>query len=207
VSRLVKALDSVESHNAHLLAENHELKQALHQLVFGGEEETAADGLPLPPAGLRYLVAGTTRLESFLNTGRLAAQLLGTALARQGRTLSQCRRVLDFGCGCGRVLRHLSGTSGCEFYGTDCNAQAISWGRSRLPFAQYQVNSQEPPLGYADGMFSLIYAFSIFTHLTQTAQARWMAELRRLLSPDGYLLITLHGDARVESLPEADRRE
>jgi hypothetical protein len=63
------------------------------------------DGLPLPPATLRVQVAGTADIESFLHGGQLAAQTVRELLAAGGRPMERCRAILDFGCGCGRVLR------------------------------------------------------------------------------------------------------
>src|SRR5215510_2331007 len=64
------------------------------------------DGLPLPPATLRVRVAGTADIESFLHGGQLGAETVRELLAAGGRPLDQCHAILDFGCGCGRVLRH-----------------------------------------------------------------------------------------------------
>ena len=63
----------------------------------------------------------------------------------------------------------------------------------------------EPPLPYSDASFDLIYAFSVFTHLTEPLQHLWMAEMRRVLRPGGYLLFSTHGDRFVGCLSPADR--
>jgi len=215
-SRLVRTLELVESHNRQLLSETRQLRSLLHQLIFtdgaalvepGAPEQTGEENVPIPPAALRYLVAHTEDLDWFLRLGKLGAQTIVDTLAKQGKTLDQFPRVLDFGCGCGRVLRYLKDIPGIELHGTDCNATAIQWGQQHLPFAKLSVNSLEPPLAYPDGMFNLIYVFSIFTHLTESLQLRWLDELRRVLVPGGYVILTLHGDKNAESLYPAERRE
>jgi SAM-dependent methyltransferase len=205
-SKLVQALDT-------LTAENRRLTGLLHQMIFqdlassAEPGESEGNGPPIPGPALRFLVAGTDDREWFLEAGRLGAQTLTNLLARQGQTLGQFRRILDFGCGCGRVIRHLNGTPGVELHGSDCNAQAIRWCQRHLGFAEFRTNALEPPLPYPDGTFDLIYSFSIFTHLTAPLQARWMADLRRALVPGGYLILSLHGDKYAESLSPAERSQ
>ena len=57
---------------------------------------------------------------------------------------------------------------------------------------------------YGDETFDLIYAISVFTHLTEELGRAWIAELRRLLRPGGLLMFTVHGRA---CLPYLTRRE
>src|SRR6266850_5798640 len=66
----------------------------------------APDGLPIPPADLVFLVAGTTSISWFLEGGALAAETIRRAMARRGVAINELGSILDFGCGCGRVLRH-----------------------------------------------------------------------------------------------------
>jgi SAM-dependent methyltransferase len=109
--------------------------------------------------------------------------------------------VLDFGCGVGRVLRHWSGVTGPVLHGTDYNPELIDWCRRNLRFARFNVNALTGRLSYAAGTFDLIYALSVFTHLTPEQQDSWMTELRRILKPGGHLLISTHGEHYVPNLP------
>ena len=56
------------------------------------------------------------------------------------------------------------------------------------------------PLPYADGQFDLVYAFSVFTHLTERMQHEWIAEVRRVLAPGGLLLFSTKGDSHAHHL-------
>jgi len=94
------------------------------------------------------------------------------------------RRVLDFGCGAGRTLRHfLPEAAVGEFWGCDIDDASISWLREHLsPPLRVFNNAAGPPLPQPDGYFDLIWAISVFTHVTDR-WSEWLAELHRALAP------------------------
>jgi SAM-dependent methyltransferase len=106
------------------------------------------------------------------------------------------KRVLDFGCGPGRVLREFSNEAKqAAFYGCDIHAPSIEWLRSHPPFdIELALTKEMPPLPWADNTFDLCWVVSVFTHLTDS-WAAWLLELRRILVPNGLLIATFHGDA------------
>jgi SAM-dependent methyltransferase len=177
---------------------------ALSNLKFrsGG----APDGLPIPPAHMRFLVAGSTDIQWFLNGGGLGAQAVQEVLAQRKVRLGTSQAILDFGCGCGRVTRYWRGATEARVCGTDYNASLIDWSRLNLPFAEFQVNELAPPLRYADNAFDLVYALSVFTHLTEHLQMAWIGELTRVLRPHGLLVFSTHGERYLHRLNESERR-
>jgi SAM-dependent methyltransferase len=54
-----------------------------------------------------------------------------------------------------------------------------------------------PPLSYQNDHFDLIFANSVFTHLTEEAQDRWLPELARILKPDGLVIASFHGETQA----------
>ena len=168
--------------------------------------ELAPDGRPFPPERLIHTVAGTRDPGWFWHGGELGARALREILARRQRGLADSARILDFGCGCGRVIRHVHAAAPeSRLHGTDYNAALVQWCRRHLPFATFSSNELAPPTRHADDSFDLIYAFSVFTHLTEPLQHAWLAELRRILAPCGYLILTTHGDRYLEKLSGEDR--
>jgi SAM-dependent methyltransferase len=163
-------------------------------------QDETADGLPVPPPDLVFLVASSTDLHWFLESGALGAATITDALRRQGIELQNLEAILDFGCGCGRILRHWHSLAENRVWGTDLNPRLIEWCQQNLPFGHFSVNLLSPPLTYPDREFELIYAFSVFTHLTENLQIAWIADLRRILKTGGYLLISTHGDRYVHRL-------
>ncbi len=166
--------------------------------------EGAPDGQPIPPFGLRILVAGSPDIGWFLESGRRGAESIHASLERNGLDLARVAPILDFGCGCGRVTRYWA-DKGVEVHGSDLNSKLVAWCRRRLAFATFATNALAPPLAYADGRFGFVYALSVFTHLPETLQAAWMEELRRVLRPGGHLLLTTHGAHYLDELTEDER--
>ena len=157
------------------------------------------EGPPLPPRRLMVRVAGTADAEWFLRSGRAAYDAIVAHVP-----LGELDSVLDFGCGCGRVTRYWTDFTG-SVSGSDVSAKAVDWCRANLPFARVESNTLAPPLVFADESFDLVYALSVFTHLTDELQIAWRTELRRVLRRGGLLLLTTHGDSYIPRL-DADER-
>lgn len=118
---------------------------------------------------------------------------LERALGLLGCEFSDFERMLDFGCGPGRYIRHLESLAGTtEINGADIDAQAIEWLRENIAYGRFEVIPHEPPTGYPDHHFDLVLNHSVFTHLPEALQDAWMAELHRITRPGGVLLLTLH---------------
>jgi SAM-dependent methyltransferase len=169
-------------------------------------QRLAPDGLPMPPPALRQRVHGRAEPDGFLAAGeRLAMAVLGT-LEELPAKLPADARVLDFGCGSGRLLRHLLRLRPAwRITGTDIDAEAIAWCRSAYPGADFMVNGSDPPIDLAAGSLDLIVGFSVFTHLDAGPQAAWLSELARLLRPGGWAVLSVLGADDAARLPSADR--
>ncbi len=154
-----------------------------------------ADGLPLPPARLRAQIGPLhADADFFLRSGRHNADLIREQLREQGSAVESLEALLDWGCGCGRVLRHWAGLADTRVFGCDIDPRMVTWCDENLPFAKTTVNELKPPLPYDDEAFDLVYAFSVMTHLSAELQRSWLSELRRVLRPGGHLLFSTLGE-------------
>ncbi len=165
------------------------------------------DGLPLQPPRLIHYVSGVYDREAFYHNGKQGAECIKKNLEKNNFSITQFRNVLDFGCGCGRVMRHWSNLTGPQFYGSDYNPLLIDWCKKHLPFARFSVNGLAPPLKFDDGTFDFLYAISVFTHLTQPLQQAWMNELRRVLTPGGCCMITVLGKRHLGRMTPEEQQE
>jgi len=163
-------------------------------------------GLALPPD---YLIYESFRLDYAKyytggeHTARWLAGLIGKYADLGGGNL------LDWGCGPGRVIRHMPGIlgSGCRLYATDTNARSIAWCRANLTQVACNLNTLQAELPYLNDFFRAIYSISIFTHLSALQHQLWYDELMRVLEPGGVLLVTTQGDAFRKLLVPHEQRQ
>lgn len=161
----------------------------------------SGDHYPIPPEKLIYLTINSREISWYLHSSQISFACLRNALEMNGYSPERFDRVLDFGCGCGRVLRFWSQYKTVKKYGSDYNPELIKWDQAHLKaLAKFDVNGLAPPLTYPNDFFDFIYALSVFTHFPERLQTDWMSELCRVLKPCGLLLITLHGKSRLSDL-------
>jgi SAM-dependent methyltransferase len=164
----------------------------------------------VPPRRLR----GFAGDSDFLATG---AELL-SLLATHGE-LRDDSRVLDVGCGIGRLARTLTRVldpeAGGAYVGFDPVAPAVAWCASRYPahfrFVHADLrNDLYNPAGAVaateyrfpvdDGWATLAAATSVFTHLARPEVDHYLAETSRALAHGGRALLTfflLDDDSRA----------
>jgi SAM-dependent methyltransferase len=149
----------------------------------------------IPPVSLRIRVTHKHDIATFHNYGQQSLQAFEAALKGIGRDISTFCSILDFGTGCGRLIRWMKPLHPhARLYGCDIDTEAIQWNRKHLPFASIEMNQGLPPLPYADEMFDLVFGLSVFTHLNEDYQDQWLAELKRITKPGAILLLTVHGE-------------
>ena len=155
-----------------------------------------AGGFPIPPVEyMRSVGSGQptaeATLEDYLDVGRASRLCLERHLGPDWDWRG--KRLLDFGCGAGRLLRQIPDWAEAgEVFGSDVDRPMAEWAREHLcpPIADVEVNGFEPPLEFPDDHFDVVSAFSVFTHLG-TNWADWLLEVRRVLKPDGLLVATI----------------
>jgi SAM-dependent methyltransferase len=169
------------------------------------KSQISPDGLPLPSPKLILLVSGHSNSKEFWAEGCRAFQSICHILSRNGLNIQSFQNVLDFGCGCGRVIRHFYPWYKGNLYGTDYNIALIQWCQRNLPFAKFAVNNLKPPLPFPENKVDLVYALSVFTHLSEPLQGLWMKEMFRILAPGGYLIFTTHGAGYLDVMTADER--
>jgi SAM-dependent methyltransferase len=99
------------------------------------------------------------------------------------------RRVLDAGCGAGRLSAWLV-EQGAEVVGVDASPEMIRLARERAPGASFSVADLGERLPYGDDSFDLAVASLVMHYLRDWVPA--LRELRRVLRPDGAIVLSTH---------------
>jgi SAM-dependent methyltransferase len=156
--------------------------------------------MPLPPVELALRVGVPDHddpLGSYERLGRDSRELVLDLLPEDWSF--EGKRVLDFGAGAGKVLRHFAAEARtAEFHGCDIDGPSVDWLKRELcpPFHAFR-NEESPPLPVPDAQYDLVLALSVFTHLTR-GWSDWLLELHRVLEDDGLLIATFLGRAAAE---------
>jgi SAM-dependent methyltransferase len=157
--------------------------------------ETGEDGFALPPPELWEVGSGA------LDRGAEHVAAMVDVLGTHGAPEATWGDVLDFGCGSGRMIRFLADHARAQqVWGVDVNEASIGWCRAHLsPPFRFSTCSSQPHLPFDGATFGLVYAGSVFTHISELADA-WFLELRRVLRPGGHLYVTVQDQAFVAAM-------
>lgn len=101
-------------------------------------------------------------------------------------------RILDFGCGWGRLLRLLLKYVPAErLHGVDPWHRSIDLCREHGIPCRLALSDYIPRSLPFEGPFDLVYAFSVFTHLSESTARTALATIRRSIAEDGLLCLTI----------------
>jgi len=152
----------------------------------------------LPDADRRFRVIGDRDPNGFLVSGATDYHRIDRVVsAAAGRRLHEFDRVLDWGVGCGRLARHFPKERAPALTGCDIDHDNIAWCGAHLA-GRFVGCSMSPPLPFEDASFDLVYSVSVFTHLREPMQMKWLEELNRVMQPGALLLTTVHGETAID---------
>lgn len=137
--------------------------------------EGAADSKPTGERLIPHAQHG-----ELVHAEHLARYQLATALAPG-------RRVLDAACGEGYGTAMLAAAGGAPAVGADLDEPTVERARERYPACEFQA-ADIAALPFADGAFDLVVSFETIEHVPDAEAA--LAELARVLAPEGLLLVS-----------------
>lgn len=137
--------------------------------------------------------------DSVLRDGWAAYKLFKTLYERHVGSIGDCQKILDFGCGWGRIIRFfLKDVSPSKLWGVDPVEDMVSLCKQQNRWSNFEAIRTRPPCHFQDNTFDLIYSFSVFSHLSEEMHKNWLLELGRILRPGGMLIATTRGREFIE---------
>jgi len=98
-------------------------------------------------------------------------------------------KVLDLGCGNGRLYPHLQ--KGVEYIGVDNSEKLIEIAKQAHPEAKFQV-TDSLSLPFQDNTFDKIYCIAVLHHIpSKELRQEFLQEAKRVLKPKGILILTV----------------
>jgi SAM-dependent methyltransferase len=118
-------------------------------------------------------------------------------------------RVLEIGCGMGRLFEGLSARFG-DVWGIDISATMIEKGREHCPVpATWLVGDGASLTGVADASIDHVISFEVFQHIPEREVIySYLAECRRVLRPGGTMHVQLRcgSDSKAQAVVRAQPR-
>ena len=109
----------------------------------------------------------------------------------QAASSSRPKVAMDFGCGWVRITRFfIKDFKKDSLFGVDPLSEVIEASRTTNPWATFEEIDLYPPIRLPSSSLDLIFAFSVFSHLTEDVHLQWIEEFARLLRSGGTLVVT-----------------
>ncbi len=134
----------------------------------------------------------------YFKNGEKHTKMFIESIKRLQSTLLSGKRVLDYGCGHGRITRHLN-----TFLHPSKLVVADVWD-SAVNFCAKEFNatpflvSEENKISMLDEKFDLIISYSVFSHIPPHLFEFTLSELKKILDSEGLLLFTTKGDLHIK---------
>lgn len=192
-----ESLCAVDNNLEHVLMELRKLRlEDFAELMLNMPDEKFSGLSKLLPsmasAGVQTSWTGTSGYPLLQQTLDFVQAVGNNFVQFTGHHLND-RKILDFGCGYGRIARLIYYfTSPAQLFGVDPWDESIRLCReSRLP-GNFFISDYVPrSLPFRDADFDLIYCFSVFTHLSMKTARVVLKLLRNYIADDGMLVITV----------------
>jgi SAM-dependent methyltransferase len=151
-----------------------------------------------PDSQIQRNFVGSAGVQA-LEEGLLFYRVLKEQCRKAGRPLSPETKVLDFGCGWGRIFRFfLKDVRAENLLGVDLDPEIIQVCQETIKGARFEVVPARPPTSIPDASFDVIYAYSVFSHLAEEVHLAWVQEFARILRKGGLVLATTQKRSFIE---------
>jgi len=109
-------------------------------------------------------------------------------------------RVLDLGCGNGRLIELFAGKS-IDYLGVDNSENLLNVAKKRYPNNNFLL-ADALNLPLTDNSFDAIFSIAVLHHIpSRNLRIKFLKEAKRVLKPGGILVLTVWNLLRLKTLP------
>jgi SAM-dependent methyltransferase len=187
-----QALEIVRSHPVLRESAKLILNGAQRGYVAAGKAVGIVD-FPVPRFSSMTKTSSTT-IRHYYVSGITCSLPIATLALHEGVRLREAINILDFGCGAGRQLLHLTRQFPApKYFACDVDSTLIEFIQDNYPSVEAYVTKFDPPLPFAAASMNMIYSVSTFSHINPQHQKTWLKELCRITRPGGHCFLTTEG--------------
>lgn len=167
--------------------------QLIHEWQQSWFIPLSEDRTILPNAERLLRVIGDYRTSSYQVGGADNATKLSWVLEKQLKLSLDSIKVLDWGCGCGRVTQFLKHRGIVNLFAADIDEDNVKWCTENIQGISFSSIPYYPPTQFPDNYFDAVIGISVMTHLTEDTHKAWLEEIKRILRPGGIALLSIRG--------------
>lgn len=117
-----------------------------------------------------------------------------------GAPLSKNTRLLDFGCGWGRIGRlFMKDIDSSNLFGYEPNYSYCLEARRNNIYINFLSGPYLPPLIMGKSSTDIVVSWSVFTHFPSFMASQWLAEFARILKEGGLVFLTMQGERFIST--------
>lgn len=170
-------------------------------------ENPIVDGISLPEFPSEKLQKITnSKCGSTTIINAFSFYTLTKQLAQQHRvSIGRDSKVLDYGCGWGRIYRcFLKDVPMTGLFGVDVQQTLVDACKDSFLPEQFKLIESKENLPYDDDTFDLVFANSVFSHLSKDLHLHAISEISRVTKCNGLVICTFISNTSLEKITHQD---
>jgi SAM-dependent methyltransferase len=171
--------------------------------ILSAADATPADSpVPrLPDVEIQKVTNGLHGAKSLQGATKLYGLVNQEVRSRVSSNAMSEPKILDFGCGWGRFSRFFPQlTSEGNIFGVDVDDRLIAACKDCLPRMQFATVMPGEPLPFQNQFFDVVFANSVFSHLSEKSHRFYVEELWRCMKAGALFIATTMGLRNLNSM-------
>lgn len=153
---------------------------------------------PMPDPTLQSSFVGSSGRDALVEASVFCLRMVDE-MNNLGLPNASVLRILDFGCGWGRLYRiMLRLCPPKNLIGSDLRGECVLICRSAMPYGTFVKTELNPPFPFHAQTFDCVYAYSIFSHLSETMFGSYLRDFVRILRSGGIVVFTTLKQSHIE---------